>query len=100
MVIPAFNELYDVVVQNLHHIVLIDFPILNEQACWQSLDIKCFFEFLLLWCIDVGKAHRSLELIGDDAHYIDDVLAHKEVILGALLFNHHDKPGDFRWLRS
>jgi len=94
--LTTFDKVVDVVVQDLEHVLLVDYSILDQKVVGECFDTEDFLEFLLLAGSDESESNLALVLVGEQSHDIHDVLAHEQVRLGAALLDESDEP---RFLR-
>ena len=72
LVIP-FNEVSDLSIEDLHHVLLIEEAIDVKELLGQSSHAKCFFQFLLRHRVDKGKSNLAFVFVCEHAHDVYDV---------------------------
>lgn len=99
--IPLLHrELANVVVQDLHHVLLVPDPVLVEELLWEGPHSKCLLQLLTLSRVDEGKPNLALQLIGEHPHGVDHVHCLPELLLASSLPDKGDIPVVLRRLST
>ena len=79
----TFDELSDVVVKDLHHVLLVPNSIFVEELLWKGPHAEGPLEMLLCWRIHISKSDLASIFVSQDSHHVDKIGTHPEILLAA-----------------